>query len=263
MKISFISSILVCSFIIYNSIAQTSEKSILFDESNYSKPYQVDYSLWNELLQNHVTEKGFVDYNGFKDDKAKLLKFTEHLEKNTPNKNWTENQTKAYLINAYNAYTIKLVVDNYPVESIKDIGGFLSNVFKKDFINFNGKIISLDDIEKGMLLPMGDARAHFAINCASYSCPKLDNKAYRPENLETHLEESAEEFINSQRNIISENEVKLSKIFKWYKSDFENQNKSVIDFINQYSNKQLKSDADIDYLDYNWQLNSKENLNNS
>lgn len=230
---------------------------------NSSKQYKIDYSLWEILLSEHVSNKGLVDYKGFQKDKQKLYRFTEHLLQNTPQSSWSVNQKKAYLINAYNAFTIQLVIENYPVESIKDIGGFLSNVFKYDFINFNGNLISLDDIEKGMLLPMGDERVHFAVNCASFSCPKLDDKPYLPENLDEHLNQSAENFLSSERNVINENEVKLSKIFKWYKSDFEKDGKTLIDFINQYSKTKLKPDADIEYLDYNWNLNSINNRDNS
>ena len=219
------------------------------------------YKNWNALLQTHVTNDGLVDYQGFVNDKTKLLKLTNILSENTPNSSWTENQKKAYLINAYNAFTIQLILENYPVESIRNIGGALSNVFKKDFIKFNGDMISLDDIEKGMLLPIGDARVHFAVNCASFSCPKLLNKAYEPEILDQQLEESARYFVNSDLNSISKGQAQLSKIFKWYKSDFENENESLIDFINKYSEVKLLSDADIDYLDYNWNLNAKANEN--
>ncbi len=264
MKLSLYTIISIFSIgILYNIIAQNTQQNFSFENTDSSNAYQVDYSIWNELLQKHVTNRGFVDYQAFKKDEDKLLEFTNHLENNTPQKNWTDNQKKSYLINAYNAYTIQLVIEHYPVKSIKDIGGFLSNVFKKDFINFNGEMISLDDIEKGMLLPMGDSRVHFAVNCASYSCPKLDNKAYQPENLNRHLDLAAKDFINSKRNVLSPNEVRLSKIFKWYKSDFENENQSLIDFINQYSAKKLQNNIDIEYLDYNWQLNSKDNADNT
>jgi len=264
MKISLYSLATIFSLgILYNIIAQNTPQKFSFENSSLKKTYQVNYTNWDKLLQKHVDKRGFVDYKTFKNDRDKLLKFTNHLENNIPQKHWTDNQKKAYFINAYNAYTIQLVIEHYPVESIKDIGGFLSNVFKKDFINFNGKMISLDDIEKGMLLPMGDPRVHFAVNCASYSCPKLDNKAYQPENLNQHLDESAKSFINSHRNIISPNKTKLSRIFKWYKSDFENENQSLIDFINKYSKNPIEKNSDIEYLDYNWQLNSQKNADNT
>lgn len=247
--------------VIQHSIPQNTQQTFSKGQPYPSNTYKIDYSIWKELLQHHVTDHGFVDYNGFVEDKDKLYKFTNHLLQNTPQKQWTEKQKKAYLINAYNAFTIQLIVKHYPVESIKDIGGFLGNVFKKEFINFNEEMISLDDIEKGMLLTMGDSRVHFAVNCASYSCPKLDNSPFYPENLDEHLDQAAKDFINSERNIFSSNKAKLSKIFKWYKSDFEKENQSLVDFINLYSDTELQNDTSIEYLDYNWQLNSIENEN--
>ncbi len=246
--------------ITYQSSAQSTQPLLSHDKNNNS--YQIDYLIWEELLNKYVDDKGFVDYQGFVNDKNKLYKFTDHLSKNPPQKNWTENQKKAYFINAYNAYTIQLVVKHFPVESIKDIGGFLENVFKMNFIDFKGKMISLDDIEKGMLLTLGDPRVHFAVNCASFSCPKLDNKPYKPENLDQHLNQAATDFINSRLNNLSPKKATISKIFKWYKSDFETANSTLIDFINKYSNTKLNSDVQIEYLEYNWQLNSKENANN-
>ncbi|QTY26938.1 DUF547 domain-containing protein [Flavobacterium sp. CS20] len=259
MKLSLYTfSSIFCIGLICNVIAQNDYQNFSFKNAVTTKPYQVDYSTWDDLLHKHVSDEGFVDYKGFKEDKQKLLEFTKYLEENTPQKNWTKNQKKAYLINAYNAFTIQLVVEHYPIKSIKDIGVFFDNVFKKDFINFNGEMISLDDIEKGMLLPMGDPRVHFAVNCASYSCPKLDNKAYQPKNIDQHLDQVAKSFINSHRNALSPDKIKLSKIFKWYENDFEKENQTVIDFINKYSNITIKSSADIEYLDYNWKLNSQD-----
>ncbi|TKS57459.1 DUF547 domain-containing protein [Mesohalobacter halotolerans] len=264
MKISLYSLATIFSMgILYNIIAQNTPQTFSFDNNNLKKNYQVNYSNWSTLLQKHVDEKGFVDYKSFVNDKDKLLKFTHHLENNIPQKHWSDNQKKAYLINAYNAYTIQLVIEHYPVKSIKDIGGVFSNVFKKDFINFNGEMIALDDIEKGMLFPMGDPRIHFAVNCASFSCPKLNNAPYYPENLDQQLNQAARDFINSKRNMLSPNKAKLSKIFKWYKSDFEQENQTLIDFINLYSETTLQDDISIEYLDYNWELNAIENANKS
>jgi hypothetical protein len=217
----------------------------------------LDYETWEYLLQKHVSKNGLVDYKGFMEDKEQLYKFTAYLSNHTPNDNWSDNKKKAYLINIYNAYTIQMVVNSYPIKSIKDITGMLSSVFNKEFIDFNGKKVSLDYIEKKLLLPMGDPRVHFAVNCASYSCPKLDNKAYKAEDIDIHLDKAAQNFINSELNVITKDNAELSKIFNWYKGDFETKNQSVIDFINSYSKVKLNEKASIDYLDYNWNLNSK------
>ncbi|MBQ0739982.1 DUF547 domain-containing protein, partial [Aquimarina celericrescens] len=126
---------------------------------------------WNLLLQNHVGQNGKVDYKAFKKNESKLDSYLKLLGNNPPQDSWSKNEKKAYLINAYNAFTVKLIVENYPTESIRDIGGFFSNPFSTEFAKIGDKEYSLDDIEKGMLLKMGDPRVHFAVNCASGSCP--------------------------------------------------------------------------------------------
>lgn len=215
------------------------------------------HKIWNDLLESFVDDQGLVNYTAFKTKENTLDKYLEQLSNQPIQDHWSTNQKKAYLINAYNAFTIKLILKNHPLESIKDIGGLLENPFKIEFAQLGDQIYSLDDIEKGMLLPLGDARVHFAVNCASFSCPKLLNEAYLAENLDQQLEQSAASFINSERNKIEPNQIKLSKIFKWYKSDFEANAGSLIKFINIYSKTKVKSSADINYLDYSWALNQQ------
>lgn len=257
MKSLFVSFLLIIQTSFLLDYTTTNKTPAL--SNTISIEQNIDYALWQSLLSEHVTTDGLVDYKGFLKDKDKLHHFTKQLSQNTPNKSWLDSEKKAYLINAYNAFTIQLVVDNYPVESIKDIGNIFSRFFKIEFIDYNNKLVSLDDIEKGMLLPMGDERVHFAINCASYSCPKISNKVYRPETLNKQLDEAAHHFINSKLNIISKNQAKLSKIFKWYSHDFETDSTDLINYINKYSKIEITKNANIEYLDYNWSLNSKHN----
>lgn len=212
---------------------------------------------WDKLLKTYVDDNGNVNYKAIKQNQEKLDSYLGLLNDNPPKDSWTKNQKKAYLINAYNAYTVKLIIDNYPTESIRDIGGFFSNPFSSQFAKIGGKAYSLDDIEKGMLLKMGDPRVHFAVNCASESCPKLVNEAYVASKLDEQLDAAAREFIHSNKNKLSKTKVELSKIFKWYESDFETNGNSVIDFINKYSKVNISEDASIDYLSYSWKLNEK------
>ena len=229
-------------------------KALSSDTSTSNPPSHQD---WTSLLQKYVTDQGHVNYKGFVKDKDKLLAYTKKLSQNPPAENWTKNEKKAYLINTYNAFTVLLIVNNYPLESIRDIGGFLSSPFGKKFIKLGNETYSLNDVEKGMLLEMGDARVHFAVVCASYSCPKLENKAFIASGLDQQLDQASRNFLQSDKNKISENSIQLSKIFKWYSSDFENYSGSVVNFINNYINNTISSDTDIDYLDYNWNLNEK------
>ncbi|WP_188457171.1 DUF547 domain-containing protein [Psychroflexus planctonicus] len=225
---------------------------------------QIEHSSFTKILQQNVTESGFVNYKQLKKDEKKLDRYLDVLSDNTPKSNWTKNEKMAYLINTYNAYTLKLILDNYPVESIKDIGGLFSSPFTTDFIPFttdfipfNGERISLDDVEKGMLLEMNDPRVHFAINCASESCPKLQNEAFEAKHLDKQLDETTKEFILSKENKITKNQLQLSKIFKWYASDFENAAGSIIEFINPYISVHISDNASISFKDYSWKLNGK------
>jgi len=210
---------------------------------------------WQDLLQTYVNTNGDVDYKNLKKNERKLDTYLDLISKNPPQDSWTKNQKKAYLINAYNAFTVKLILDHYPVESIKDIGGFFSSPFTTEFAKIDGKLYSLDDIEKGMLLKMGDPRVHFAVNCASESCPKLLNEAYVASKLDKQLDASSKTFVNSNKNKLSKTKVELSKIFKWYASDFESEYGTVIRFINMYANETINEEANIDYLSYSWELN--------
>ena len=213
----------------------------------------LDHSVWNNLLQKHVSKNGMVDYKGFKSDRAKLDNYLKMLSSQEPTKDWSNNELLAYYINLYNAYTVDLILRNYPVKSIKDI----SSPWTKEFIKVGDTEISLGGIENSILRKMNEPRIHFAINCASISCPKLLNEAYTAAKMEEQLERVTRDFINSDKNEISENSAKLSSIFDWYKKDFK-EDGSVIDYINKYSETRIKSGAAISYKEYDWNLNEAE-----
>lgn len=214
----------------------------------------LDHSQWDKLLKQNVREDGLVAYEGFKADKLILNKYVKYLSEQVPNKSWSFEEQLAYFINVYNANTIKLIVDNYPVESIKKVDATISP-FLKNFIYIGEKKFSLADIEKGFLQKMNEPRMHFAINCASFSCPKLLREAYTAENVDQLMDKAAKEFINSNKNEISENNAKVSEIFKWYKSDFLKQSESIIDYINQYADTKINSNTELTYKEYDWSLN--------
>ena len=175
----------------------------------------------------------------------------DEFSKNQPDNSWTKNETLAYWINAYNAFTIKLIINNYPVKSIKDI----KNPWDQEFIPIGEDLMTLNEIEHDILRKMNEPRIHFAIVCASISCPKLLNEAYISSKLDLQLTIATEEFLlDTSKNRLSQNDLKLSKIFKWFTKDFT-QNESLIDFLNQYSNISISENAKISYQDYNWDLN--------
>ena len=135
-----------------------------------------NHSLWNDLLQKHVSVQGNVNYKGFKLDYSDLERYLQSLSDNIPNKSWSKAEKLSYWINAYNAYTIKLIIDKYPLKSIKDI----NRPWDQRFIKLGEKIYTLNDIEHEILRKMNEPRIHFAIVCASISCPKLQNEAFTP-----------------------------------------------------------------------------------
>ena len=210
-----------------------------------------NHQKWNELLKKHVSENGNVDYKGFKKEEAALQSYLELLSKNLPEKSWTKNATLAYWINAYNAYTVKLILDNYPVKSIKKI----DSPWDAAFINLGNKKYSLGKIEHKVLRKMNEPRIHFAINCASYSCPNLLNEAYTEKNLNNQLEAAAKSFINDKsKNNITANTIEISSIFDWFTGDFKKKG-TLIEFLNKYSSVKINAKAKISYKEYNWNLN--------
>lgn len=220
------------------------------------------HQLWDQLVKSHVKANGLVDYKGFIREKPKLESYLRLLEAQVPDrKTWTKNQQLAYWINAYNAFTVKLIVDNYPTKSIRDLGPAIQIPLVKDvwhlkFFKLGGVEMSLDELEHGILRKEFDEpRIHFAINCASISCPALLNEAFVPERLEAQLTKVAVSFINDpSRNKLSAQSVQLSSIFSWFKGDFTKKG-TLIDFLNLYANVKISPSARVTFLDYNWKLN--------
>lgn len=206
---------------------------------------------WNELLQNYVNEQGNVNYRGFKKDEMILNKYLITLGDNEPGPGTSKGNRLAYYINLYNAATVKLILEHYPIKSILDI----ENAFDREWISMGGKTVSLSHIENEILRKMDEPRIHMAINCASYSCPKLLNEAFTSAKLEYQLEKVTREFINDPgRNKIAKDKLELSTIFKWYREDFLADG-TVIDFIDPYTEVEISPEATITYLKYDWDLN--------
>ncbi|MCG8699902.1 MAG: DUF547 domain-containing protein [Bacteroidales bacterium] len=214
----------------------------------------ISHEQWTKILQKNVSADGNVNYLAIKQDRTELDAYLQLLQKTHPNDSWTNNEKMAYWINAYNAFTIDLVVSEYPVKSIRNIGK--GSPWDIRFIKIQDKEYSLNDIEHKILrVEFDEPRIHFAINCAAISCPKLLNEAYVAEKLDLQLEAMAKEFINdAENNRISSKKAELSNIFNWFKEDFT-KNGSLIEYVNQYANTKASPKARIVYLKYNWNLN--------
>jgi hypothetical protein len=220
----------------------------------------VNHSGYASLLKAHVNH-GHVDYKGFKEDEKKLDQYLALLERVSPQQ-LDRDEQMAFYINVYNAWTIKLVLNNYPgVKSIKDLGTIFKSPWKKKFVKINAKTVTLDYVEHEILRPkFKDPRVHFAVNCASISCPPLLNEPYYGANLEAQLDGVAKNFINDPDSNFVKNEVLyVSRIFKWFGEDFDN---DILKYVRTHAQGDLAQEIEnakdtlkIKYLDYDWSLN--------
>lgn len=224
----------------------------IVEEELEDVPAKASHSKWDALLKKHVTASGKVNYKTFKTDLSALKAYLAHLEANQPASDWSRNEKLAYWINLYNASTVKLILDNYPLSSIMKI----DKAWDKPFIPVGGKKKTLNNIENDIIRPrFKEPLIHFGVNCAAVSCPKLLNAAYTPANVITQLTGQAKKFINDPaNNTISAGSVKVSKIFEWYKGDFTAKG-SLVDYLNKYSKVKINSNAKVGYKEYNWELN--------
>lgn len=221
-----------------------------------------DNSLYAELLARYVVDGG-VDYQGFKSDEKKLDQYLAILESADP-ETMSRDDRFAFYVNAYNAWTIKLILSAYPgIKSIKELGSWFTSPWKKKICRINGKILTLDDIEHAILRPQfKDPRVHFAVNCASKGCPKLISEPYNGAALERQLDAAARGFINDpEKNYLDGDTLYVSSIFKWFAEDF---NHDIPAFFSRYASEDLKQRIDektgrikVKYLDYDWTLNSR------
>lgn len=217
---------------------------------------QVSHAEWNRILKEYVSASGRVNYEKLKNHQDVLDHYLKQLSANAPQPGWSIDERKAYWINAYNAFTISLILQHYPVRTIKDIGGIFTSPWAIEFITIGREKYTLDRIEHDILRKeFNDPRIHFAIVCASRSCPVLLNRAYDPLELDHQLNEQARGFLSDpSRNKIASSAVEISRIFDWFKGDFTTRG-TLIQFLNRYSSVPINSNASISYLDYDWSLN--------
>lgn len=240
--------------------------------SHSALAYDHTYRIYNEILKQAVVIKGhqsFVDYTKLKSDTSKLDEFTDGIEYIGKDEfdNWSREQQMAFLINAYNAFTIQLILTKYPVDSIKAYGGlFVNSPWEKEFFTLFGKKSTLNHIEHDLLRKLyKEPRLHFVLVCAAKSCPPLRDEAYISGKLEQQFSKAAINFMRDpERNHfnVDRNKIEISKIFKWYKKDFVSSAGSINAYVAPFmtddvvlqtliANKETK----VNYLDYDWSLN--------
>lgn len=218
-----------------------------------------DYSNYARLLNTYVVDDG-VDYAAWvrqADDVAGLEAFVAKLGQ-TDVDALSKDEQKALYINLYNAGMLRVVLDNYPLKSVKQIGLLPFSVFKEKFIALGYDEVSLDHLEKGILLKSYfDQRIHFAVNCASESCPPLRAEPFVGERLNAQLDEQTRLFAASERAARvneAKGRVAYSELFKWYADDFGVKNPAV--FLNRYRAEALPVSHSVSWINYDWSLNA-------
>ncbi|HBB55473.1 MAG TPA: DUF547 domain-containing protein [Hyphomonadaceae bacterium] len=241
---------------------------------------------WTEILSTYVktdsTGLNRFDYAKLKAsaaDSAKLDKYIVDLQKLTPSK-MTDKEAFAYWANLYNAATVQVIIQNYPVKSIRDINKNIGNVFggpwKLNILNVEGNALSLDHIEHGILRgereapnkaafrvkDWKDPRVHYAVNCASIGCPNLPTKAFTAETLDADLDAGARAYVNHPRAVTvrADGRLTVSSIYKWFKVDFGNTDAGVIAHLTKYAKPELaaklKASKGVAGDAYDWSINS-------
>jgi len=221
------------------------------DWRNYAKVLQ-----FVNQGQKHGVSLALVDYAAIKKS-GQLDKVYQQISSYPVNTLSGKEETLAFYINTYNILALKMVADHWPLDSIKDIGYFFSPVWGKEAGTIGGRVLSLDDVENTIIRPMGEPRIHFAIVCASVSCPDLSNEPYTAAQLDKQLESQANAFLhNKQKGLrVEANNIVVSKIFKWFKGDFAKVG-GVNAFIRGY-----RTDLPVAYpmtatLNYDWSVNA-------
>ena len=227
---------------------------------------EVSHVLWGEFLASYVLEKegiNLVDYAAGTDSDRDLLRRYLDLMQSVEVTGLNRAEQKSYWVNLYNALTVWVILKHYPVASILEISyGLLTRgPWSEKLIDIENQQLSLDNIEHDILRPIfEDERIHYAVNCASYSCPNLQRQPFTAGNLEKMLEQSAKDYINHPRGVrIDSGKLVVSSIYDWYGQDFGANEGEIVDHLRQYADKdlaiKLNSVSHISTFEYDWLLN--------
>ncbi|MFL6199703.1 MAG: DUF547 domain-containing protein [Thermoanaerobaculia bacterium] len=220
-----------------------------------------DYRLWHELLSKHYDPARGMDYKGLKADKAALDRLRRQMA-TVDAGSLTRPEQLAYWINLYNISVVGVVVDHYPVESIRDISTdpiVRLNVFKKPYVQVKGGTLSLDDVEhKKIREPFKDPRIHFAINCAAESCPPIRPEPFTGGAIDRQLDDQARKFLNGSVRLEGD-VLHVTKIMDWFKDDFEQWGGGAVPFLRKHlppdKAKKIGNKVELEFDDYSWKLN--------
>jgi hypothetical protein len=254
--------------VFFATVATGATETDMWRESNDQGARSIDHRAWTDIVSEYIEEDTPSGVNLFRyadvteKDQEKLDAYIKKLEGLDP-RNFPKQVQKAYWINLYNAATVDLILENYPLETIRDLGeGFFSSgPWDDPAVSVAGESLTLNDIEHEILRPIWqDPRIHYVVNCASYGCPDLVTKAYTADNVDQLLKDGAVAYINHDRGVMfDDGDLRLSSIYTWYQEDFDNSEAGVIEHLKKYAKPPLKEklaefEGDIVY-DYDWSLN--------
>jgi len=242
------------------------------------EPFDHQHALFTAVLENHVRWNAegtatTVDYAALKAGPQTLDHYLQSLSAVTRKEfdSWTGDKQLAFLINAYNAFTLKLIIDNYPIESIKNIGRFWQKPWRIRFFRLLEEEMHLDQVEHEIIREPGkydEPRIHFAVNCAAVGCPALRDRAFTADQLEKQLDDSTRRFLRDRsRNYFDADAdvLHVSSIFRWYRDDFETAG-TLSEWLARYADElaykkqqrqRIKAGVPVKFLDYDWKLNER------
>lgn len=269
MKILHLFAGFAASLLVTISVAAAQDKLQRFNQFDEANDRVVDHQVWDDFLGTYVKTladgRTVVDYGAVTDaDKAVLKSYISDLTSDDPT-GLNKAEAFVYWVNLYNALTVDIIIDNYPLKSIRSIfSGLRPGPWQRKIAEVNGLKITLDNIEHGILRVFwSDNRVHYAVNCASIGCPNLLDRAFVVSTLDADLDEAARVFVNHPRGIdIVDGRATASSIYNWFKQDFGGNDAGIIAHLSKYAEPDLKAElagiSKINKYDYDWNLNDVE-----
>ena len=239
-----------------------------WNDNNERNKQQINHDLWADVLSHYLFIDRKMNTRAFAygqitpNDKIKLTTYLQQLQNIDP-REYSKDEQLAYWVNLYNALTVNLIIEHYPVDSIKDIGDGFTGPWNLELAQINDLPVTLNQIEHGILRALWqEKRLHYVINCASIGCPDLPTEPFSSNNIEQQLNNAAIRFINQPKSVqLTENTLVLSSIYHWFSDDFGENTQEILDHIKRYAKPALKAElnnvnndiGDIKYA-YNWKL---------
>lgn len=261
MNMKYVWLILLASLSFFSHAAPKAELWLYWNKSNEANLQMIDHSEWQHVLDNNLSQQDsntLFDYKHISPtDRQSLRDYINTLTTLDP-RQFNKSEQFAYWVNLYNAATVQLILEHYPITSITKLGGLFSfGPWDQNIITINNQELSLNDIEHRILRPIWqDKRIHYAVNCASLGCPNLSTKAFTADNTPSLLKKAEFDFINSKKGVnITNDKLELSSIYDWYAVDFGGE-QGVLNYLSRFKPEIQKINKKPSYQ-YNWALNKK------